>query len=166
MSASERPVTPGAAGPAVRPEDLVVAVLCLLVAGVTAAQAIPNMAGRQNTLGPGAYPTGLSLFVALCGLIQLVRAFRGGLAPGVPWPRGRSLGRVAMAFGSLVAYLYTMQWVGFWLGTTLFLLFQFRALGAYSWRVAVPMSLGLAFAIAYVFGLWLYLPLPRGVIGF
>ncbi len=165
MSQVERAIQRGPRIAVVRPEDLVVAAICLVIAAVTAVQSYPNYVGRNNTLGSGAYPFWLAVVLTLCGLVQAWRAVRLGLAPKETWPMGRGRLRLLLAMGCLILYLFILDTVGFWISSSLVLLFYFRVLGNYSWRVAVPVAFLSAFAVAYIFGVLLFLPLPRGIVG-
>lgn len=152
--------------PEVRPEDLVVAGLCLLAAVVTAAESVPRYFGRQG-IGPGAFPTWVALLLAGCGLAVVVNAVRRrGLAPALDWPVGPARIRLLLAAGSMAVYLAVLPIIGFWLSSALLILFHFRVLGGYSWRVAIPTAFFSALLIAYVFGELLFMPLPPGIVGF
>ena len=149
----------------VRPEDLLVAGLCLLVALVVAAESLPRYAGRQG-LGPGAFPSWIALFLAVCSAIVIGKALRERrLSPALAWPRGAGLRRILLAVGSMALYLLTLPWLGFTLPSVAFLLIQFRLLGSYSWRVSLPLAIGSALLVWYVFGALLLLPLPTGLVG-
>lgn len=165
MSVVGRERAGGASRAEVRPEDLVVAGLSLLAALVVAAEAVPRYFGRQG-IGPGAFPSWVALLLACCGLAMIGKAVRErGLAAWEAWPRGPALRRVLLATGSLLVYLVVLPGLGFWVTSSLLLLFHLRVLGQYSWPVALPVAFGAAFLIAYVFGVLLFLPLPRGVVG-
>lgn len=165
MSAAERKsVERPAMG--VRPEDLVVAGLCFLAAVVVLVESLPRYIGRQTTLGPGAFPTWVALFLAICGASMLLKLARqGGLAPRADWPHGAALRRVLAVAGSLLVYQAVLQPLGFWLASMLLLLFHLRVLGRYRWRVAVPVAVFTALLVTYVFGVLLFMPLPPGFLG-
>jgi putative tricarboxylic transport membrane protein len=148
-----------------RPEDLIICLLCLLVAAVAAGESLPRYFGRQG-IGPGAFPTWVATLLVCCGVIILVKVARQrGLAAWEDWPRGPALRRVLLASASMVVYLAVLQIIGFWLASSLLLLFHLRVLGHYSWRVAVPTAFISALLIAYIFGVLLFMPLPPGFVG-
>lgn len=150
----------------VRPEDVLVAGLGVLAAVIVLVDSLPRYAGRQGTLGPGAFPSWVALFLAICGASMLVKLARqGGLAPRAAWPRGAALRRVLLAAASLLVYQAVLQLLGFWLASALLLLFHLRALGHYRWRIAVPVAVLTALLVTYVFGTLLFLPLPPGLLG-
>ena len=166
MSTPESRTVDRPAEPDVRPEDLAVAGLCLLAAAVAVAESVPRYFGRQG-IGPGAFPTWVAVLLAGCGLAVIFKAVRRrGLAPALDWPVGPARIRLLLAAGSMAVYLAVLPIVGFWLSSALLMVFHFRVLGGYSWRVAVPTALVSALLIAYVFGVLLYMPLPPGIVGF
>ena len=151
--------------PEVRPEDLFGGALCTIAAVVVAIESVPSYFGRQG-IGSGAFPTWVAVLLLCCGvglLVQLAR--QRALAARADWPRGPALRRVLLAAASLAVYLVVLRALGFWLTSSLLLLFHFRVLGHYSWRVAVPMAIAAALIVTYVFGELLFMPLPPGLIG-
>jgi putative tricarboxylic transport membrane protein len=149
----------------VRPEDLLIAGLCLLAAAVAAAESVPRYFGRQG-IGPGAFPTWVAILLVCCATGVIVKAARQrGLASWEAWPRGAALRRVLLASASLILYLAVLGVLGFWLASSFLLLFYLRVLGRYSWPVAVAVAFGAALLIAYVFGVLLFMPLPPGFVG-
>lgn len=159
-SDAARPVAPET-----RPEDLLVAGLCLLVAAVVASESLPRYAGRQGP-GPGAFPTWIALLLAVCAAVILARVARERrLAPAIRWPRGEALRRVLLATVSLVAYLVLLPLLGFLLSSALLLLLHFKTVGGYPWRIAVPTAVVAALLVWYLFGVLLRVPLPSGLLG-
>ncbi len=119
----------GGAGSDVRPEDLVVAGLCFLGAAVALADALPRYSGRAGAVGPGAFPTWVGVFLALCGLLMAIKAARSGVGSWAAWPRGRALYRVGAAVGAMGAYLVLLPHLGFGVATFLFMVLFLRGLG-------------------------------------
>jgi hypothetical protein len=153
------------AGPDMRPEDVIIGSLCLLAAAVAAVESVPRYFGRQG-IGSGAFPTWVAALLACCGAIVVAKAVgQRRLAAWEAWPRGAALVRVLLAAASMAIYLVVIQIVGFWLGSSLLLLFHFHVLGHYSWRVAIPAAFVSGLVIAYVFGALLLMPLPPGFLG-
>jgi len=149
----------------VRREDLIVAAVALLVGLLVAVDSVPRFTSR-GAMGPGAFPLLLAIVVTLCAALLIGRAVRDrALAPAVEWPRGPALRRVALCAGALFAYVLTLPLLGFPLATVLLLLLFLRFLGTYRWRSAVPLAAGGVLVIWYVFGVLLYMPLPRGLPG-
>lgn len=148
-----------------RPEDLLIGALCLLAAAVATAESLPRYFGRQG-IGPGAFPTWVAVLLLCCGAAVVARVvLQRGLAPWEAWPRGAALRRVVLASASMVVYLSLLQVLGFWLTSSLLMLFHLKALGGYAWRVAIPVAFASALVIAYIFGVLLFMPLPPGFVG-
>jgi hypothetical protein len=165
MSVADQKSASRKIGRDVRPEDLLIGGLCLLAAAVVAAESVPRYFGRQG-IGPGAFPSWVATLLVCCGVAVILKVVRQrGLASWEAWPRGQALLRVLLASGSIVLYLAVLQILGFWLASSLLLLFHLRVLGRYSWRVALPTAFGLSLLIALVFGVLLFMPLPQGFVG-
>lgn len=149
-----------------RREDLIVAALALLAAIVVTVDSLPRYTSR-GAMGPGAFPLWLAIIIAVCAAVLVARVIReGALGASVEWPRGLALRRVALSTGSLFGYVLALPVLGFLAATFLLLLVFFRFLGGYRWRTALPIALGGALGMRYVFGVLLYMPLPRGWSGF
>ncbi len=101
---------------------------------------------------------GLSLLLMVNGLRQ-----RGAAVP-IRWPEGRGLRRVLAALGALVAYTFLATMTGYILSTFAFLLFLVGMLSSYRWYTIFAFSLGATLAMHLVFGVWLEMSLPKGML--
>jgi putative tricarboxylic transport membrane protein len=111
--------------------------------------------------GPGFLPfwcgvmlAGLSLVVFLRGKGQALRS----LWVGVRWHKG------VYIIMALVVYSLTFMHVGFILSTVLLLIFLFKAVEPQRWAVAVGGAILTSLVCFVVFGLWLDVQLPRGML--
>lgn len=137
-----------------------VCVLAFAVAYLAVALSIPA-ASVGDPLGPTAFPVVLGCFMALLGVTLAARpdqAREGGHeAPG-RW------GIVAALAGFLGIYGYSLPFVGYPLGTFLFLGVTARLLGERSWPVTVGFSASISLGIYLLFTQVLDVPLPLGII--
>jgi len=65
---------------------------------------------------------------------------------------------------STLAYALAFTYVGFLLGTTLLLIFLFKAIEPEKWTIAVGSAILASLISFLVFGLWLDVQLPRGLV--
>jgi putative tricarboxylic transport membrane protein len=87
------------------------------------------------------------------------RGEKKNLWKGVRWTAGLKL------IGALLVYVLIFKWLGFILSTTLLLLFLFKALEPRRWTTALLFSLVTTVLCYLIFGVFLELQFPDGVLG-
>ncbi len=126
--------------------------------------------GRLYKPGPGFMFFLSSLFLVILSTIDLVGNFR---RPQIEkerkvesiW-RGLRWHKVLVVLGSLVAYVYFLNALGFFLSTFFLMVFLYKAVDPTKWWVAVASSL-ITTLIAYaIFKVWLQVPFPAGILEF
>jgi len=122
--------------------------------------------------GPGFLPFLCGAALAICAAIviaiDMVKRFsRTQQDRTSPEAFDRAaLVRVIFAFAALFAYSFLLDYIGFTIGTFLFMLASLRIMEPKSWRFTVLVSLAVA-VIAYVlFVLVLEVSLPKSLLGF
>lgn len=118
--------------------------------------------------GPGFLPLWLSLGIIALGLVLTVQGLRTAAAARevVEWPERDGWRRIAIVVVALAAGLWLLEPLGFLLVMVLYVAVVGFGLGMRSWRVLVPVSLLVAVALYGIFGLWLRVPLPKGILAF
>jgi len=151
-----------------RREDLVVAVLCLATSAWILVESVPHYFGSRGGLGSGAYPCYLAVLLAICGVSILVQWFRGHRMQDPPpfFPRGRGAKLLLYFSGSLLAYRFGIDLLGFTVASLLLMIFQMRLLGRHRWWTTLALSFAFVALVSYTFREWLYMALPRGYLGF
>lgn len=108
--------------------------------------------------GPGFFPLVLAVGLALLSVAWLVQT-RGRVAVeeagGGTWSRS-----ALITFASLIVVAATLNYLGFQLVMTLFLLFHLRFRGGRRWLTSVVISLVAAIGTFHVFNDFLLVPLP------
>jgi len=66
----------------------------------------------------------------------------------------------------LFACVAAIDWLGFGVAVSVYLIFLIRLVEHYSWRMAIAIGLGTAVGLHLVFQAWLGVPLPEGPWGF
>lgn len=135
------------------------AIICATgLAYLLAALAIPS-ASVGDPLGPTAFPVVLGGMMLLLGFSLLVAPEKDQASEGL---KGK-LGIVLLA-GLLGVYGYSLPYVGYPLGTFLFICITARLMGERSWALGASLSAGLSAGIYLLFTQVLDVPLPLGVL--
>ncbi len=117
--------------------------------------------GSLRLPGPGAWPF----------LLSLAFIFLGGWLLFRPDPAAKTLtsleprwGRLALALVTLFGYVMILGLLGYLVATSLLLFVQLRWVESCNWRTSLLTAV-LGSVISFVvFGLWLKVPLPAGLI--
>lgn len=129
----------------------------------------------REMLGPAGLPKALAVLLVLGGLFLLVNRLRTwNREPGpIVEPEGEadepgypvSLSRVGLAMFLSLAYIVSLQPVGYLIATPTFLALFLLVTGLRSWRQIAMAALGLTVALYLAFGVLLQVRLPMGPIG-
>ncbi|MEJ5357156.1 MAG: tripartite tricarboxylate transporter TctB family protein [Desulfobacterales bacterium] len=128
---------------------------------------------KSARVGPGHFPAGIAILLAVPSLILIARTWtpksRGGAADpaGMPEPTGTPAGiggrrNLLIGFGLFTAYIAASPIAGFIPASLAFILAMTRITGNIPWlksALAALITTGLLWAI---FVLWLQIPLPAG----
>ena len=98
----------------------------------------------------------IAIVLALC-LVQFVIEMRDVKAKA---PARESVGDVAPVIGLFAAYVLTLQWLGFDIGTMLFVAAFLWLQGERRWRWLIGYSISLSFGLALFFSAMLPYPMP------
>jgi len=61
-----------------------------------------------------------------------------------------------------VVYVSVIQYLGFYVASTLFIAYFMRQIGKYPWLKVLPIAIGVSVAFFLVFEIWFQVPLPKG----
>ena len=123
--------------------------------------------GWEQGIGPqaGWFPFYLALLMLVCSLLVLVpkvvQAVRTDLA-GEPFVSAEGLKAVLWALGPMVVYVITLPWLGFYLGSTLYLIYYIQFVGKHSWKLSLPTGILFSISIFMIFEKALKLTLAKG----
>jgi putative tricarboxylic transport membrane protein len=144
-------------------------ILMILVGFYVAAGAIRLGVGSVNKPGAGFIFLWLAVILAGLAVIDLVNNIlennRKSAARKPLW-RGFRWGKVILVLAGVGVYAIVLDILGFILSTFLVLLFLFKVVEPFKWRDAIIGSV-LTIAVVYaVFGIWLKVPFPSGILGY
>jgi len=126
--------------------------------------------GWEKGLGPeaGWFPYWLAVLMLVCSLIVLIpkvlRGVKEGLAEDQAFVSVEGFIAVMRAVLPMVIYVVTLPWLGFYLGSTLYLVYYLRAVGKHSWTLSLLTGTIFSVTIFLIFENALKLTLAKGFI--
>lgn len=115
--------------------------------------------------GPGFLPFWVSLGVVVLGALLTVRALRSTAPADVEWPDRNGWRRIGIMLGGFVLFLIFVGLIGFTLSTIAFLAGVSYLLGMRRLVILLPVAIGVGLFLHVVFGTWLRISLPIGLLG-
>jgi putative tricarboxylic transport membrane protein len=125
----------------------------------TVFQAMPGGAG----CGPGFFPFGAAIAVAVITSIRLLRA-RNQEAPVILATRPSEWRKIGCVVFGMAAYAYLLDSLGFALCTFLLMLLYLKIIALQRWQLSVGFALAVALLAHLFFDLLLNAQLPRGIL--
>ncbi|TKX81309.1 tripartite tricarboxylate transporter TctB family protein [Halorubrum sp. SD626R] len=120
--------------------------------------------GVGGTPGPALFPRFIAGGVAVLAFIQLVDAFVSR-DQDIKTVTRSNLSRFGAPVTLLVGYALLLPLAGFLLTTIVFLIAVMYYSGAHTFRVIVPLAIGISVILQNVFVGFLHVPLPDGPFG-
>lgn len=123
--------------------------------------------GPSDAPGAGLYPAFIAGCLFVLGAVQILQSVvlepteREG-----PSLSPTALKRLVPPLVGLVAYILILPVTGFLVGTIVFVAGFMRYSGVTAYWKSVPLAFGVSVILQYVFGGFLHVPLPEGVIPF
>ncbi len=131
---------------------------------------------RENP-GPAVFPLVLGAILLALASWQLIQAFMDMKASDVRTGRAHSQKSLRRFFREnrneasvvymtalLILYILMVRWIGFYVSSFLLVIFASRLIDAKGWLKPLVLSAGLNFFSYLLFGLWLKLAFPRGLL--
>lgn len=112
---------------------------------------------------PAFFPRIIVALIAIFAIAQLIKAIRFDTEQTYEVTRS-SVKTVGIAAALVVAYVVTMPYLGFLIGTILFLIVSMHFSGVERVRESVPVAFGLTLVLHYVFVGFLRVPLPDNAV--
>ncbi len=148
--------------------EVLVSILCLCMGIISSYLAYGMGLGELKRPGAGFFPIligGLLVFLSLLYVFDQSSKKIRDESTSLSWPSRQSLKLVSLVLLILIAYTFSLNYLGFILGSFCLVLFLIKAVGARGWFYAIIASLLIVVPLAIV--LWLFkVELPKGVLGF
>jgi len=119
--------------------------------------------GRLARPGPGLYPAFIGAAMAVCAIFVLIGQLREG-APGHRLDR-ESGAKLALMSAVFCLWILAMPLLGYVIVTLLATFAFSKIMLLEGWRKPLAVSSGTALFIYLLFDHWLYVDLPRGLLG-
>jgi putative tricarboxylic transport membrane protein len=149
-----------------RLNDAVIGAALLLFAAAVAfwSQGFPAIPGQQY--GAAVFPTLVAAGLACCGILLIASGVRQA-APVVAWAdwarERHGLRNVLVTVGAILFYIFAADTLGFMLTMAPILLLLFRLLEV-GWLPSIGLAVLVTLVVQYIFGSFLYVPLPWGLL--
>lgn len=123
--------------------------------------------GWEQGVGPqaGWFPFYLAVIMLICSLIvlvpKIVQAVNEDLT-GKPFISAEGLKVVLWALVPMFIYVLTIPLLGFYLGSTLYLVYYIQFVGKHSWKLSLPTGVIFSVSIFIIFEKALKLTLAKG----
>jgi putative tricarboxylic transport membrane protein len=141
-------------------------VAIMLETGVIPATRQPIIWVKGVGPGSGWFPFYLAAFMLICSLIvlipKMIDAFKEGLG-GKPFVTFEAFKAVLWAFWPMFVFVLTIPWLGFYLGSTIYIIYYMMKIGKHSWKLSFPTGILFNAAIFYIFEKGLKLTLEKGI---
>ena len=143
--------------------DIGTSFFLMALGGFVAWQSKNLSLGILRAPGPGVFPFCLGLLLIGLALIILIQGVRA--KPGVP-ETGLNKSRVILALGTLFAYLFVFESLGYLVSTFLFIFILQKIMVKKKWWFGPTAACLISVATYILFRVWLKVLLPRGFFGF
>ncbi len=109
-------------------------------------------------------------FILLWNIIDTILKARKEISKGINkekhetstfWEKNE---KSIVIFVSAIIFIYISQFLGFWIATFLYITFLSYYLGIRNIKYLIPQSIIITAILYGIFGLWLKLPLPEGLL--
>jgi putative tricarboxylic transport membrane protein len=116
--------------------------------------------------GPNFFPRILAIAMSICAIILILNAFRGKSQEASDRINAKGFVRMVIAIAICIGYLFLMQFVGFAMGTCVFLYVLMMFIGQKGQVKRIFSSISAALIVWTIFRYFLVIPLPTGVFAF
>jgi hypothetical protein len=113
--------------------------------------------------GPGFLPLWIGIVITACAVVLILNLLRKHEKVGAFLKTGTREGLKLLII--VIATFFLLPFLGFSIGFGLFAGITMRLMGRHGWVVCGLTGVGIAIGIRYIFGYWLSIPLPAGVVG-
>lgn len=146
--------------------NIIIAIILLGLSGYLLIESVGLSFGGLRTPQAGFFPTILSAALAVLSLVLLGEAPKEKEERASPFQLGsQSWRRIALAVGVLLAFGFSVDFLGYTLSSFLLVAILLRAIEPMRWWLVIIIALSTS-AISYgIFGWLLQTPLPAGIFG-
>jgi hypothetical protein len=137
--------------------DIIGSVILLLFSSAAYYQA------TQFTLGAGGFPKAVLIAIMILAAVQLLLAFRPSAVPATTASSETlNVGKIIAIAVLFFAYIVSIQLIGYFIATPLFLIVAMVMLGRRDAKTILAVTVAVNVAIWLIFRAFLYVPVPMG----
>jgi hypothetical protein len=143
--------------------EIVTAILFLTASAVVITDAL-RLGISWNFDGPagGYFPFYIAVVMAVSSLINLFTAFANKESGQETFVSRAAAGKVLLVLVPLTIYIFTIQFIGLYIASAIYITAFMWWFGGYPVWKAVPVGAGVSFALFMLFEVWFLTPLPKG----
>ncbi len=116
--------------------------------------------------GPNFFPQVLAVAMIICAIILILNALRGKSQDKSDRIHLKGFVRMIIAIAICIGYLFLMQFIGFAMGTCVFLYILMMFIGQEGLVKRISSSIATALIVWAIFRYFLVIPLPTGIFAF
>ena len=145
--------------------EIVTAVFFLTASAIVITDALRLGIG-WNFDGPAAgyFPFYIAVVMAISSLINLFQAFGDKEQAQETFVSKPAFKKVLQVLIPLAFYIFSIQFIGIYIASTIYITAFMWWFGGYAVWKAVPVGAGISFALFMLFEVWFLTPLPKGPI--
>ena len=147
------------------PADLIGGVIVTLLGGLILLFSRDLHYRAENIPGPGFLPFWLGIGFLVCGMVITLKAAKRGGSKKEAFCHPKTPYVVYLLIALVITFLFVPV-LGLTLCLALFTGFTMRLMGKHSWGLCLVLAGITGLGIRLVFGHWLDIPLPKGLMGF
>jgi hypothetical protein len=144
-------------------KELAISTFWLLLALYLCVAAYKLGLGVFGRPGPGFFPFGAALAIAVIALFRLLKA-RSEKSPATLATSSSEWRKIACVIAGMTVYTLLLEPVGFAFCTFLLMLFYLKIIALQRWRLSLGFALAVALLAQLFFDLLLNAQLPRGIL--
>jgi len=148
-------------------KDVISSIVFLAISMVVVIEVAKMPIGNLVSPRLGLWPLIQAILLAILSFILLGQARKSKDQEKSPfWGGPGSWKRIGLTMGSLVAFGFSYEILGFLVSAFLLIAFLARVIGSMKWWVSITVAISSSLSSYGLFGLLLDTPLPAGILGF
>jgi putative tricarboxylic transport membrane protein len=146
-----------------RTMEIVTAIFFLTISAIVITDATRLGIG-WNFDGPAAgyFPFYIAVIMAISSLINLFQAFTDRQAGSETFVSTTAMGKVLLVLVPLIVYIATIQFIGIYVASAVYIALFMWWFGGYAVYTALPVGASISFVLFMLFEVWFLTPLPKG----
>lgn len=116
--------------------------------------------------GPNFFPQAIAIAMCICAIILILNAIKGKSMERSDRIELKGFIRMVIAIAICIGYLFLMQFIGFTMGTCVFLYVLMMFIGQQGFKKRILSSVAVSLIVWAIFRYFLVIPLPTGMFAY